>query len=76
MPILLYLFRGGCSIFSESMYLIVSLLVLLSFLSLSLFSAVYWWVFASASETNRSSLTEFLLQQGQGGYIQREGKEE
>ena len=48
------------------MYLIVSLLVLLSFLSLSLFSALYWWVFASASETNRSSLTEFLLQQGQG----------
>ena len=26
----------------------------------------YWWFFASASETNRSSLTEFLLQQGQG----------
>ena len=26
----------------------------------------YWWFFASASETNRSSLTEFLLKQGQG----------
>ena len=26
----------------------------------------YWWFFASASETNRSTLTKFLLQQGQG----------
>ena len=25
----------------------------------------YWWFIASASETNRYSLTEFLLQQGQ-----------
>ena len=37
----------------------------LSFLSLSLIY-FYWWFFASASETNRYSFTEFLLQQGQG----------
>ena len=60
MPVL-YLF-GRCSIFSESVYLFGSFLALLSF-SLIYF---YWWFFASASETNRYSLTEFLLQQGQG----------
>ena len=48
------------------MYLIGSLLVLLSFFSDSFLRTFYWWFFASASETNRSSLTEFLLQQGQG----------
>ena len=54
-------FFRGCSIFSESVYLIGSLLVFTFFLfCLSLLSTFYWWFFASASETNRSSLTVFI----------------
>ena len=77
MPVLLYLFLGGALSFLSAWTLFAPLLVLLFFLfSLSLsFKYFYWWFFASASETNRSSLTEFLLQQGQGRvFSEGEGK--
>ena len=47
-----------------------SLYFSLFFLSLNYF---YWWFFASASETNRYSFIEFLLQQGKGRVCTRVG---
>ena len=65
-------FFRGCSIFSECVYLIGSLLVFTFFLfCLSLLSTFYWWFFASASETNRSSLTVFFITTGAGEGIYR-----
>ena len=69
------IFFLGCSIFSETVYLFGSFLVFISFFSVSLsLIYFYWWFFASASETNRYSFTEFLLQQGKGRVCTRVGE--
>ena len=66
------IFLGRCSIFSDSMYLFGSFSLYFSFLSLSL-SLIYFTLllvlFANASETNRCSFTEFLLQQRGKGRV-------
>ena len=58
-------FLGGALSFRKACTFWLLFSFTFSFLSLSLIY-FYWWFFASASETNRYSLSEFLLQQGQG----------
>ena len=61
------IFLGGALSFLRvcTFWLLFSLYFSLFCLSLSLIY-FYWWFFASASETNGYSFTEFLLQQGKG----------
>ena len=59
------IFLGGALSFLRVFTFLAPFSLYFSFLSLSL-NYFYWWFFASASETNRYSFTEFLLQQGKG----------
>ena len=69
---------GGCTIFSECVYLFGSFFIYFSFFSLSLsliFFTLLVVLFASASETNRLGFYSFYYNGGGGGWLYRKGRE-